>query len=207
MLRALLPPEVVVVETARPSRWEHEPAGEDEAYTGTRLWDYRVGRACARRALGYLGHSGDVARGRDGEPLWPADVLGSITHCSAYAAAAVTVAPLSVGIDVERNVALGRGVVERIATVAERAWLNAADTGGIHWPAVLFSAKESVYKALFPLVKRLIGFQDVELHLRPDNSSFTCTYQGLAVRGYFGASAGLVFSCALVGREVPMQRT
>ena len=47
-------------------------------------------RACAREALAQLGAApAPILPGRRGEPLWPAGVVGSITHCAGYRAGAV----------------------------------------------------------------------------------------------------------------------
>jgi 4'-phosphopantetheinyl transferase EntD len=44
---------------------------------------------------------------------------------------------------------------------------------GFHWDRVLFSAKESVYKAWFPVTKRWLGFEDVAVRFDPEGGSFT----------------------------------
>jgi 4'-phosphopantetheinyl transferase EntD len=56
---------------------------------------------------------------------------------------------------------------------------------------VLFSAKESVYKAWFPLTRRWLGFEEADIDLRTDGS-FTVTLltggsdQADALRGFAG---------------------
>jgi 4'-phosphopantetheinyl transferase EntD len=200
----LAPPGVVVVETARPHAWEGEVETSAEALAAgvaeARAREFRIGRACARRALCKLGvHDTSVPTGRAREPIWPPGVVGSITHCKGYAAAAVawshTVTGL--GIDVERNVALAPGIVRRIATPPEQAWLAAAPPCGLHWPVLIFSAKESIYKAWYPLTGRFLGFLEVELRIEPASKTFSADLDaGLRAFGRFSASAAHVFTLA-----------
>jgi len=63
--------------------------------------EFETGRACARRALGGLGlPAAAIGSGMRGEPLWPAGVVGAITHCARYRACAVARAGevLAVGV-------------------------------------------------------------------------------------------------------------
>jgi len=87
-IRKLFPAEEAVVRTAGPRRRA----------------EFTVGRRCAREALAGLGLPvAPVLAGRAGEPLWPAGVTGSITHCPGYRACAVARAAdvAGIGIDAE----------------------------------------------------------------------------------------------------------
>jgi 4'-phosphopantetheinyl transferase EntD len=99
--------------------------------------------------------------------------VGSITHCGGYCAAAVarseTVTAL--GIDAELNQPLADGVAGLVCTDAELAWTAAARRGG-HWQTLVFSAKESLYKAWQPLTGEWLGHLDVELSIDPVLCSF-----------------------------------
>jgi 4'-phosphopantetheinyl transferase EntD len=125
----------------------------------TRRQEFVTGRACAHRALEQLG-IGPVAipSGERGEPVWPAGVVGSITHCRGYRACAVARAGdvRSVGIDAEVHEPLPEGVLEQIAFGRERAIV----------------AKESVYKVWFPLTRRWLGFEDAALTIDVDAGTF-----------------------------------
>jgi 4'-phosphopantetheinyl transferase EntD len=44
-----------------------------------------------------------------------------------------------------------------------------------HWDRLLFSAKESVYKAWFPLTGRWLGFEDAHLTIDPAAATFTAS--------------------------------
>ena len=43
---------------------------------------------------------------------------------------------------------------------------------GTHWGRLLFSAKESVYKAWFPVTRRWLGFEQARLTIDPDAGTF-----------------------------------
>jgi 4'-phosphopantetheinyl transferase EntD len=131
-----------------------------------RRQEFITGRACARRALQELGIAPvPIGRGERGEPLWPADVVGSITHGNNYFACAVakTTDVISLGIDAELNAPLPPGVLERVAFGRERDRVAVSDE--ICLDRLLFSAKEAVYKTWFPLTKRWLGFEDVDLSI------------------------------------------
>src|SRR2546426_682141 len=132
--------------------------------------EFATTRACARRALAGLGSPpGPVLSGPNREPLWPNDVVGSLTHCTGYRAAAVAWRAnlASIGIDAEPDAALPEGILEQIGLPAERTAL-ARLPFGIDWDRLLFSAKESVYKAWHPLTGCWLGFEDALIDLRPD---------------------------------------
>jgi 4'-phosphopantetheinyl transferase EntD len=132
--------------------------------------EYAAGRACARAAIAALGgEPGPIPRDAErGAPVWPAGVVGSITHTDGYRAAAVarTGDILTLGIDAEPHGPLPEGVLDVIlATPAERAALAdlTARHPAIHWDRLLFSAKETVYKAWYPYHRRMLGFNEAEL--------------------------------------------
>jgi len=135
--------------------------------------DFTVARACARRALDQLGlPPAAILPGPRREPCWPGGVVGSITHCPGYRAAAVArwAELASVGIDAEVAEALPDGVLDKVTLPEERAWMRVLPGSGVAWDRVVFSAKESVYKAWFPLAGRWLGFEDAVVtvdHVRP----------------------------------------
>ena len=89
--------------------------------------EFAAGRSCARAALATLGvAAGLILPGPAGQPLWPAGVTGSITHCAGYQACAVarTADVAAIGIDAEPDAALPPGLIEKIATSPERAWIS-----------------------------------------------------------------------------------
>jgi 4'-phosphopantetheinyl transferase EntD len=129
---------------------------------------FATGRACARRALSELGVAASaISRGERGEPCWPEGIVGSITHCEGYRAAAVAWARewRCMGIDAEPHGPLPRGVLARIALAREQRWLGslAAEHPAVCWDRLLFSAKEAVYKAVYPLTGERLQFKDVPI--------------------------------------------
>jgi 4'-phosphopantetheinyl transferase EntD len=140
--------------------------------------EFTTARHCARTALGRLGFPPvPVLAGRRNEPLWPDGVVGSITHCLGYRAAAVGFDRVvaSVGIDAEPNEPLPPGVLESIARPDEMSWVTRRlrTRPAVCWDRMLFSAKESVYKAWYPLTRRWLGFDEATIAVDPVNDSFT----------------------------------
>jgi 4'-phosphopantetheinyl transferase EntD len=144
---------------------------------GGRRREFTTARACAHRALTGLGvPPGPVLRGERGAPRWPDGIVGSITHCADYRAAVAARAGeiLALGIDAEPNDVLPGGVLDLISLPPERAMLaGLAAVPGICWDRLLFSAKESVYKAWFPRTGRWLGFEDAQITINPGNGTFT----------------------------------
>ena len=153
--------------------------------------EYATVRSCARSCLDRLGYPPvPILPGVGGAPTWPAGVQGSMTHCAGYAAAAVgPVLQISaIGIDAEPDVPLPDGVLDLIATAAERDRLVVAELepGSPNWDRLLFSAKEAVYKAWFPLVGEWLDHQQAEIIFGPENGAFAAllSRDGLIVNGH-----------------------
>jgi 4'-phosphopantetheinyl transferase EntD len=181
MIEEILPPEVASAEAFD----DGEPAAlfpEEEAVisraVATRRGEFTAGRACARAALAKLGlPPAPILAGARGAPQWPAGVAGSITHCAGYRAAAVARVRdvVSLGLDAEPNDGLPAGVLDRISLAQERSWLAglAAAAPGVSWDRLLFCAKESVYKAWFPLTGRWLGFEQAAITVEPETGTFS----------------------------------
>ena len=138
--------------------------------------EFISGRICARAAMGKLGYAAvALPRGPQREPIWPDGLVGSITHCRGYRAAAVARSDLyqGIGIDAEPHAALPDGILNSVALPEEHRWLSVHADTGVHWDRVLFSAKESVYKAWFPVAQRWLGFEDALLQIDPQAGSFS----------------------------------
>ncbi len=173
MIERLVPDVVACAETRQDAPdvqlFPEEEASVQRAVEKRRR-EFIAGRACARRALSRLGVSVTaIPSGHRGEPLWPPGVVGSITHCSGYRACAVARADtvLALGIDAEPNAPLPDGVLEQVAAGRELD-LVASAPGGDRAPdlgRLLFSAKEAVFKAWFPLTERWLDFHDAELSI------------------------------------------
>lgn len=169
LIEAIIPPGVVVIEDTG-GRDDATLSADDQRALGSacesRRKEFAAGRQCARKALQVLGLP-DVSlrRGEQREPLWPGAVVGSITHCSGYCAAAVARSRefCSIGIDAEIDAPLPHGVLGMVARADETLWSVKRADATLCWDRLLFSAKESVYKAWFPLTRAWLGFQDVRV--------------------------------------------
>ncbi|MFG1811850.1 4'-phosphopantetheinyl transferase [Streptomyces sp. NPDC049040] len=177
MIEELLPEAVAVAESwAGPVAGELHPEEERFAVDalGRRSGDFVIGRHCAHTALRRLGvPPSPILSGESGAPLWPRGVVGSITHCPGYGAAAVVRAGdvVTVGIDAEPCEALPGGVLKLVSLPREREDL-ARLSGLVPWDKLLFSAKESVYKAWFPLTGKWLGFRDAQVTFDADGGAF-----------------------------------
>ncbi|UCG72072.1 MAG: 4'-phosphopantetheinyl transferase superfamily protein [Chromatiales bacterium] len=166
---------------------------------------FAQGRACARFALAQIGY-GNVAVpvAEQRAPLWPPGVTGSIAHCAgrAIAVAARVEVASGVGVDLEQAGSLERGVLELVCTPAERDWL--AQTGNAQLARTIFAIKESVYKCLWPRVRRYIDFQEVEIDLRPAGRRYVARATGpgldasvvAAINGGWLEAGGLIYASA-----------
>ncbi|AXK32416.1 4'-phosphopantetheinyl transferase [Streptomyces armeniacus] len=149
--------------------------------------EFGTTRACARTALAGLGVApAPILPGRRGAPVWPAGVVGSMTHCAGYRAAVVARADevMAVGVDAEPNLPLpGRQARELVTLPQERVWLTElrACRPGVCWDRLVFSAKESVYKAWYPLTGRPLDFADAEITFDPWAGTFTARLAAAAV--------------------------
>jgi 4'-phosphopantetheinyl transferase EntD len=181
VLERILPSEAFLVDT-----FADDPADvlfpEEEAVLGRavekRRREFTTGRACAHAALAALGvRPAPLLPGPGGAPRWPDGVTGSITHCEGYRAAGVasTRHLAALGLDAEPDGPLPDGVLEMITCGTERAQIHLLDgrRPGVSWGRLLFSAKESVYKAWFPLAGRWLGFDQAEITIEPGPRTFT----------------------------------
>lgn len=138
-------------------------------------------RHCARSALSVLGlPPAPILTGPDREPLWPDGVIGSLTHCQGYRAAAVTNSVeeiAAIGIDAEPDIPLPEEVLEYVSRATERDGLASVSHVDVNLGRLLFSAKESVYKAWFPLMRRWLGFGEVEVELDLEAGEFTAHFR------------------------------
>ena len=211
LLAGLLPANVVLRQC-----WRDDPAvtttllhpDEQSAVARAvpaRQREFAAGRHCARQALRALTGQGPAVPARaDRSPLWPAGVVGSISHDDGLAAAAVAwqtdVAAL--GIDLDRIARFDDRLAPTICTTRElAAWQVLAPAARLERLALLFCAKEAVYKAQHPLTGAWLDFDDLELDLPARGGGpFTATLQ----RAVAGWPAGEVLTgqCALSAQRV-----
>lgn len=128
--------------------------------------EWLAGRRCAGEALRLLtGHVSCPGMAPNRAPIWPQGILGSISHSGSSAIAIVARAGScrGIGIDIERF--LGEAEAGEIAaeamTPAECRRLGAGDDPFL--VTLAFCAKESLFKALYPLLRRPLSFHSSEL--------------------------------------------
>jgi 4'-phosphopantetheinyl transferase EntD len=181
VLDQIVPPPVVAVETfGDPPDAQLHP-DEDALLrraVAKRRTEAGAARWCARLALAELGlPPAPILTGLRGAPVWPAGVIGSMTHCAGYRAAALAHSRdiVTIGIDAEPHSPLPGGVAEMVASQAERDALAelAAAAPDVCWDKLLFSAKEATYKAWFPMTQRWLGFQEASIGINPADGTFT----------------------------------
>lgn len=181
--------------------------------------EFAAGRLCAQSALALQGITGQrVAIGTQREPLWPPGFIGSITHNALYAAAIACPGTrfLGIGIDLETIVEADarQAIVELVLTPAELQIL-VDDVGGLDFNCLLtlvFSAKESFFKAAFGQVQTFFGFEALALeridtarrilHFRSTQTLSDRLPKGLAHQAYFELiGARSLFTVVVIGHR------
>lgn len=177
-LSQLFPANAVVVK-ADTSMWNTPLCQEEENLIDgaleKRQKEFRAGRHAAHQALELLNAPWNpLLRGDKRQPLWPPGFLGSISHChgSCVAVCAKSGDVVGVGIDVEPLEPLPKGVDQYIHTAQDANTMR--DFNELP-ERLIFSAKESIYKCYYPLIRRQMGFQSVSLDIDPQNQSFQFT--------------------------------
>lgn len=156
-----------------------------EASSRSRILSFQGGRIAARRALNQAGLADPppILAGAHREPVWPPGWIGSISHDGEIAAAAaarigarctlVTTPLRAIGLDIELTQPRRADLITRIGKPDEIRWCEQHPEQCSLRTLQIFSAKEAVFKALFPLCGVVFGFLDVEL--QPIESGFTAT--------------------------------
>lgn len=180
MIERILPDWVAVAESRRDG-FEDELYPQERAVVqgavDRRRAEFATVRSCARAALAKLGLPPEpILPGERGAPQWPAGVVGSMTHCNGYRAAALArrEQAISIGVDAEPHAPLPDGVLRLVARPEELDQLGqlADCPGQLHWDRLLFTMKESVYKAWFPLAGRWLDFQQASVRIDPVAGTF-----------------------------------
>lgn len=140
-----------------------------------RQGEFLAGRLLAMKALGNFGMvSRSIPKSSSGNPIWPQGIRGSITHSNGTVGVWITSNPVDLGLDIESRITTRQAAAIRrvVLTDAEREMgLGDADL------TTVFSAKETIFKALYPRVSYRFGFDCAELAARPrrDVAAFRLT--------------------------------
>ncbi|MBL4811537.1 MAG: 4'-phosphopantetheinyl transferase superfamily protein [Rhodobacteraceae bacterium] len=164
--------------------------------------EFAAGRSAARSAMSQFGLApAAIAMQPDRSPDWPQGLAGSITHDQGLCLAAVaqTKSCRAVGIDIEP---LAEFDSETAQTVAPELPTDAAP----HDAAIVFSIKEAVYKAQYPLSQEVLNFDALEVVLDKKHAKFAARFcqsagpisAGTLWHGRYECVAGRVFSAMIV---------
>jgi 4'-phosphopantetheinyl transferase EntD len=132
-----------------------------------RLGEFAAGRLCARSALARFGIASFAVRvARDRQPLWPAGLVGSITHTQGFCAAVVGEQArfVGLGLDSENADAVSPDLRPSICIAAELAWIASLPARQRTRAATLvFAAKEAFYKCQYPSTGEWLSFSDLRI--------------------------------------------
>lgn len=146
-----------------------EPPASIQRSVAKRQAEFLAGRLCARAALQRLDKLDCIpAIGEDRAPVWPAHICGSITHSTGRAAAIVARKEhwRGLGMDLENllNTERAERLAGEILTPPELQRLAAGRRDQLALLVTLtFSVKESLFKALYPIVQQRFYFEHAEL--------------------------------------------
>jgi 4'-phosphopantetheinyl transferase EntD len=147
-------------------------------------------RIVARQLLARLGYRQcALPKAPSGAPIWPTGVVGSLTHDSRVAVAAVGTSRDvgALGIDVEPAEILPSELLDMVATPHERLKIDDDPYGG----RLLFVAKEAVFKAVYPVDQTFLDHHDVQVDFADRKA---VVRNGRIVELRFCTSAHLVLS-------------
>lgn len=201
VVASLFPPFVAVAARLVGEVEPHDPE-EARAVAGAvtkRQREFFVGRACAHEALRVLGlDQGPLLVGPARAPRWPPGAVGSIAHAGDWSVAVVARAheAQGLGVDIELLEPPLEVAVDRLVrTDAERAGMASLPQPlARHAAKVAFSAKEAVYKALYPVTGRRLEFTEVEVGFEAEPGAFTAQLNDASVAGRFALTEGYVVS-------------
>ena len=116
---------------------------------------------------------------RNTPPQWPAQIVGSISHTRNTAIAAVSSAHrhLAIGIDCESvfEADTSAKVCDLILSNNDKLQFNRERSNFCVSLTTVFSAKESLFKALNPIIKRFFDFRDIDIYLNDNLNGFKAT--------------------------------
>ena len=175
--------------------------------------EFFAGRYVAQQALADLGiENYQVMIGLHRCPIWPINILGSITHTDniAICATAPTDSVFALGIDLEKHI-----TPETIDTIKysiicreEEELLSQLNLPFNYTFTLVFSAKESLFKALYPNVGRYFDFNVAKLcYISLEDNIFCLSLKcnlssrfkaGFVAKGHFNITDTEIFTSIVV---------
>jgi 4'-phosphopantetheinyl transferase EntD len=171
-LQALFPPGALAAELCEagdPGFLYPEEAVHLGNAVAVRRQEFAAGRLCARRVLAEFGILNfPLKAAEDRQPLWPANLVGSITHTEGFGAAVAAEKKFlaAVGIDTEVAGRVKSELWQSICTPGEIRWLRILPQSQQAAAATLiFAAKEAFYKCQYPLAGEWLNFHDATIEV------------------------------------------
>ena len=132
---------------------------------------FLAGRVCAREAITRLRPGLSISalpQDADGCAIWPEGLVGSISHSADFATAAVALRRDARGIGVDIEPVMSREAVADVARlvaleVETRRVEQGANLSSLEALTLVFSAKESLFKAFYPATRRHFDYLDCEV--------------------------------------------
>ena len=136
----------------------------EKSRTSIRDREHYLGRKCAKKGLIKLGLTDTIIKsGIYGEPIWPENSIGSISHSKGHCFVAVTKRETfeSIGVDVEHFNRMKKASINRITHPLESKFIG----DNLERATILFAIKEAFYKAQFLQSKIAMNFKDLAVEI------------------------------------------
>lgn len=180
-----------------------------------RRLEFLAGRFCAQAALAGLGIGAQdtLEISQSKAPKWPTGVIGSITHTKNYAAAVVGKSTTWQGLGIDSEVIVEdskpTSLIKHVCIDGEFEKLARDYEMGIsELFTLIFSAKESLFKAINPIVNKFFGFKGASLdRLSPEEGSFIVRLQttlspgfqaGYEYKGYYTTTGNRIMTYVFI---------
>ncbi|MAZ45147.1 MAG: hypothetical protein CMD74_00390 [Gammaproteobacteria bacterium] len=140
--------------------------------------EFSTGRWLAKIAVNkHCGAKLELLADSENRPIWPTGLFGSISHTKPLVLVGVLDRDDSttIGIDIEQANRVKQRLFKKLFTRKE---VIEHEQSLSDWAGVIFSAKESVFKALNPLTDNYLGFLEVEISLNWQARTFEASYNG-----------------------------
>lgn len=145
--------------------------------------EYLCGRVLAQAVLNHhFGLDQPITSMREHLPIWPTHILGSISHSQNKLVVALSNNAIYLGIDIEHWVSseFAQESAHLILTPSELdLWKSKAAEffDFARYVSLVFSVKESLYKAVYPTAKQYIDFLEASIiDINFENQTLTLTF-------------------------------
>lgn len=148
-----------------------------------RQQEYLCGRVLAQAVLSHhFGLDQSITSMHEHLPIWPSHVLGSISHSQNKLIVALSNNAIYLGIDIEHWVTseFAQESAHLVLTPSEfDLWKSKAAEffDFARYVSLIFSVKESLYKAVYPTAKQYIDFLEASIvDINFENQTLTLTF-------------------------------